>query len=121
TLPAGDKNDAPRLILQGRRYLEVGKTNEAESQWLAALKLDPANTYARQYLAAIGRTNVPTEKPEPPAAPTRIHTSEHRQKIYAKLDTIRFDSVAYDSLPLSAVIKAIDRDTIKRDPEQKGV
>ena len=125
TRPAADKNDAPLLIQQGRKYLGFGSTNEAEAKWRAALKLDPGNIYARQYLEAIGRTNWVPEKPAVPSVPITpanlVDTSEARQKIYAKLDSIRFDSVAYDGLPLSEVIKTIDRDTLNRDPEKKGI
>jgi hypothetical protein len=67
---AADENDAPTLILQGRKLQAAGKTNEAEARWRAALELDPVNTAARDYLLKLGHTNFPPPKPLlPPGTP----------------------------------------------------
>ncbi len=44
-----------------------------------------------------------------------------RQIVLDKLERIRFESVAYDGLPLSEVVRSLRDETKKRDPDKKGV
>ena len=130
-LLTADENDAPTLILQGRKLLATGQTNEAEAKWRAALELDPANPAARDYLVKLGRTNFPPPKPvlqpvAPPASalvtrPDPVRTSKARLKIYEKLDNIRVDKVKFDYQPLSQVLDVIYKDIKNRDPERTGI
>jgi hypothetical protein len=48
-------------------------------------------------------------------------TNRERSAITTKLGTIRFDSVNYENMPLSEVVKILKAETIKRDPEKKGI
>ena len=47
--------------------------------------------------------------------------SRGRDAIIDKLEHIRFESVAYDGLPLGEVIRLLRDETKKRDPDKKGV
>ncbi len=49
------------------------------------------------------------------------NTLHGRQILIYKLETIRFESVAYDGLPLSEVVRSLRDETKKRDPEKKGI
>jgi len=125
----GDEDDAPGLILQGKRLLDAGKTNEAERELRSALELDPANEVARNYLTKMGCTNLPPATAHiraPPISRAIARTrsgqiSEAKKSIILKLDTIRLDSVTYDRLPLSEVIQAINKEALTRDPDKKGI
>jgi hypothetical protein len=57
--------------------------------------------------------------PYVPNVPFR--TSKERQIILNKLENIRLDSILYDGLPLSEVVKNLIDEARKRDPEKKGV
>jgi beta-lactamase regulating signal transducer with metallopeptidase domain/type II secretory pathway component GspD/PulD (secretin) len=48
-------------------------------------------------------------------------SSDARRTIVNKLNSIRFDSVYYDGLPLSEVIRNLSDEARKRDPEKRGV
>jgi hypothetical protein len=47
--------------------------------------------------------------------------SPERREILKKLQTIRLDSVLYDGLPLSEIVRNLVEESKKRDPEKKGV
>ena len=47
--------------------------------------------------------------------------SQGRQSIIAMLDRIRFDSVSFDGLPLSQVVRFLVVESQKRDPEKRGI
>jgi beta-lactamase regulating signal transducer with metallopeptidase domain/lipopolysaccharide export system protein LptA len=54
--------------------------------------------------------------------PTRtIHTATGKRAIMNKLDAIRLNHVAFDNLPLSEVVKSLQDEARKRDPEGKGI
>ena len=70
------------------------------------------------------RTDLP--KPNPyyrtnAEIPFLTHSSKGAQKINTKLDTIVFPEITYDGLPLPEVVKLLDGDTKKYDPEKKGL
>lgn len=53
--------------------------------------------------------------------PGMTHTSKGAQRINHKLDLIVFPEITYDGLPLPEVVKFIDADAKKYDPEKKGL
>jgi len=70
------------------------------------------------------RTDLP--KPNPyyrtnSSIPGMTHVSPGTQRINHKLDLIIFPEITYDGLPLPEVIKFIDADTKKNDPEKQGL
>ncbi|MEY2409833.1 MAG: hypothetical protein QOF48_2503, partial [Verrucomicrobiota bacterium] len=91
---AADQNDVPRLIIQGKKLQEGGRTNEAEALWRAALELDPRNDIARGYLTKLGRTNLPAAKSSaqfvlpPVSEPIPRINLEARRRINSLLDSI---------------------------------
>jgi hypothetical protein len=50
-----------------------------------------------------------------------VEPSKARQKIVDKLESIQFDAVLYDNLPLGEVIHHLIDEAKKRDPEKKGL
>jgi len=70
------------------------------------------------------RTDLP--KPNPyyrtnASIPGMTHVSPGTQRINHKLDSIVFPEITYDGLPLPEVVKFIDADAKKYDPEKKGL
>lgn len=63
--------------------------------------------------------------PNPYNRADTIHTGKGRQAIYSKLNTIKFDMFppegSPDSLPLSEVVRLLNQEAPKRDPEKEGV
>ncbi len=59
--------------------------------------------------------------PNPNNGTNLIWTSKGRQNIIRKLHTIKFDTVAFDGLPLSEVIRTLNDEARKRDPEKSGI
>ena len=53
--------------------------------------------------------------------PFLTHTSDGAQRINRKLDQIVFPEITYDGLPLPEVVKLLDGETKKYDPEKKGL
>ena len=53
--------------------------------------------------------------------PYLTHSSKGAQKINYKLDAIVFPEITYDGLPLPEVVKFLDADARKHDPEKKGL
>ncbi len=47
--------------------------------------------------------------------------SKERRNIMGKLESIRMDSVSFDALPLSEVVRVLVEEIRKRDPEKRGV
>ena len=142
--------DAATLVQDGKILYEAGKLEEAEAKLNAALKLDADNTAAYYYLNLIKqarysrdeqRHNVSSNErmvavesawvkpqpntglatPNPYARTNLIYTGAGRQAIVSKLDRVRLDTVLYDGLPLSEVIRDLSEQTKLRDPEKKGI
>jgi len=130
-LPTAKQNKivAATLVQDGRGLYELGKLDEAEAKLNQALRVDPGNVGANYYLNLIRQTRYAeiTRKRKQPVLPIPhartdiIHISEGRQVILSKLDRIRFDEVHFDGLPLSEVIKALNIEARKRDPDKIGV
>jgi hypothetical protein len=145
-----DKKDAATLVQDGKILYEAGKLEEATAKFNEALKLDPDNRGANYYLALTKQamyardsrahdvvsadrmveverawekpkpdTSLPT--PNPYADTNLIYTGSGRQAIVSKLDRIRLDSVLFDGLPLSEVVRNLSEQTKLRDPEKKGI
>ncbi len=56
-----------------------------------------------------------------PARATGTAANAKREKVEAKLNEIVLQEVAFDGLPLSEVLKMLSDESIKRDPEKKGI
>jgi Flp pilus assembly secretin CpaC/tetratricopeptide (TPR) repeat protein len=147
---AKEKQDASQLVQDGRLFLEMGKYEEAEKKLREAIKLNPNSQAAYYYMNLLlearykqaelrrgsesKRAMVQVEEawdepkkrdllpqPNPYARTNLIHTSKGRQAIAIKLDKIRLDSVNFEGLPLSEVIKVLNDEARKRDPEKRGL
>jgi len=59
--------------------------------------------------------------PNPHARTNRIFTSSAREKIYKKLNDIRFDKIAFPDMRLSDVILELAEQTQRRDVDQEGI
>jgi tetratricopeptide (TPR) repeat protein len=144
------KIKAGQLIQDGKLLFENGKLDEAEEKFKEAARTDANNQAAFYYFdqikerryklnaqvreaqskqaivdveAAWLRPNAREKLPVPnPYANTNlIHTSKSRQAIVAKLNRIVLNEVVYPSLPLSEVVKLLNDEAKKRDPDKRGI
>lgn len=133
---------AGRLVRDGKLLYEMGKLDEAGARFKLALKDDPHNRAALYYLnlvsearfARVGqahdgiveRWTEPVNRnllsaPSPSARTNLVQPSQGRRRMLTKLEEIRFDSVSFDGLPLSEVVRRLSEETRKRDPEKRGI
>jgi type II secretory pathway component GspD/PulD (secretin)/tetratricopeptide (TPR) repeat protein len=146
---AHDKVKVGTLVQDGRVLFEMGKLDEAEAKLRMALKEDPLNSAATYYLnlirearfdEALNQRDITSRaglveleqawatppkrdllpQPNPYARTNLIHTSKGRQLIVDKLNRIRLDK-GWDGLPLSEVIKDLNDEAKKRDPDKRGI
>jgi hypothetical protein len=145
-----EKIEANTHVRNAVLLLEMGKIDEAEKELKEALKLDRENQPAFYYLSLVKErryneaerrreqgskdSNVRVEQdwtppsksenlpvPNPYATNKLIWTGSGRQMIVGKLNSVRLDSVFYDGLPLSEVVRNLSDETRKRDPLKKGI
>ena len=143
-----NKLAAAIAVQDGKLAFEMGHFDRAETKLQEAIKLDPDNGPAYQYLNIIReskytrahREKLLTDKDKlleveqyweqpksklpianPFAKTNRVYTGSGRQAIYHKLDTIRINEIKFDGLPLGEVVKYLDEQTRLRDPEKKGI
>ncbi|MBU6400177.1 MAG: hypothetical protein KGS61_07645 [Verrucomicrobia bacterium] len=136
------------LLTDGIVLFQLGELDQAEAKFRQALKQEPTNQLALGYLAWIQdqRTG---NKPRPtittgmraqgqlvqagsawnspinqnPYATTNlVRTGPGRERIEAKLARIRFqESARFDGVPLSAVVEYLNAESIKGDPDKRGI
>lgn len=145
-----EKLDASTHVQNGRFFLEAGKFEAAEAELKLALKINPNSEAALYYMNLVQQAkfkqtsdrrtldasrkivevqdawNDPVKRdglpiPNPMARTNLINTSSSRQAIMAKLDRIRIDTVAFDSLPLSEVVRNLSDEVKRRDPLKRGI
>ncbi len=145
-----DKTDAGTLVQDGKVLYEAGKLEDAEAKLHDALKLDGDNGAAYYYLNLIKQARyarssaehttdtqermVQVEKrwvlpvadptlpvPNPYAENKLIYTGPGRQAIMDKLNRIRFESLVFDTVPLSEVLRILSEKTRLSDPDHKGI
>src|SRR5664280_301239 len=145
-----DKIQAATYIQDGRLLFQMGKLDEADAKLKQAMRLDPANKTAEYYATlveqsrarvALGKKNIDDQKrlvqveqawedpvkrellpwPNPMVHTNLIYTGKGRQAILTKLDRIHLDTVFYDGLPLSEVIRSLSEEVKRRDPDRRGI
>ncbi|MBC8096369.1 MAG: tetratricopeptide repeat protein, partial [Akkermansiaceae bacterium] len=145
-----EKQEAQIHVQNGKFFFEVGKYDEADAELKRALKINPNSEAALYYVSLVQqarfkqvsdrrsmdagkkifevqdawndpvkRDNLPS--PNPWAKTNLINTSSSRQAIMTKLDRIRLDTVSYDSLPLSEVVRSLSEEVKRRDPTKRGI
>lgn len=145
-----EKTDAATLVQDGKLLYELGKLDEAEAKLDEALKIDPHSLSAQYYQDLVRdrksrsyarlradyskdslvkveqawepplqRDKLPV--PNPYAHDESVHTGKGRQNIISKLDRIRMDTVFYDGLPLGEVIRLLNEESKRRDPDKRGI
>ncbi len=147
---AAQKLDAKTFVQNGKLLYEMGKLDDAEAQLDQAVKLDPDNGAAFYYLNLISQARFVRENTQHnedtqerittvekqwilPANKNNltagnayatnqlIYTGPGRQTIVSKLDHIRLDSVSFDGLPLSEVLRNLSEQSRLRDPQRRGI
>ncbi len=145
-----NKVAAATLVQDGRQFFELGKLDEADAKLRLALQLDPGNQPAAYYSSAVVQARMrrastrkettgermmvqleqaweePVKRdllpyPNPMVRTNLIYTGKGRQGILSKLDRVHLDTVFYDGLPLSEVIRSLSDEVKKRDPEKRGI
>ena len=139
------------LVNDARLLMEMGKLDEAEAKLKQAVKEDPEHRAAFYYLSLITERryaqearkrevmakermveveeawNTPMTRDtlpmaNPYARTNTIHTSSARAGIARKLEVITLDQwYIPGDIPLSEVIKELDEEAKKRDPDQRGI
>jgi type II secretory pathway component GspD/PulD (secretin) len=129
---------------------ENGKYDDAEVLLKQVLQVEPGNQAAAYYssiimeaksekstlkrelqtkgriLAVENAWEMPTEReklpvPNPVATNHLVQTSPQRQIIARKLDSITLNTLFYDGLPLSEVIRNLSDECKRRDPDKRGI
>ena len=147
---SSQKTEASILVQDGKLLYEAGKLQEAEIKLNEAIKLDPDNNGAYVYIQLINQSRLsreaaqhsvdtqtrmaqvekqwvlPTSRvtlpvPNPYATNNLVYTGPGRQAILDKLNRIRLDSVNYDGVPLSEVLRQLSEKSRLSDPERKGI
>ncbi len=145
-----EKIDVGTLVQDGKLLYELGKLDEADAKLHQALKLDPINGSAQYYIDLVREARyregsntrenyskdaqikveqaweVPVKRellpqPNPYPAPNAVYTGKGRQAIMSKLDRIKMDAVLFDGLPLGEVIRILNEEAKKRDPDKRGI
>jgi general secretion pathway protein D len=124
------KARAITLMRDGKLLYERHHLDEAEAKLKQALKEDPQNAGALYYLNVVSEAKFAQANPirrellpipNPSSHTNLVRTSRGRQAMLTKLDRIRFDSVSFDGQPLSEVVRILNAETRKRDPEKRGI
>lgn len=142
--------DNSTKIQDAKLLFENGKYDEADALLNEVMKAEPGNYAAAYYSSLIKEKRhsnavlqreiqtknrilevekaweMPTSReslpvPNPYAETNLIYTSRQRQEIMVKLDRIRLDSVIYDGLPLSEVVRNLAEESKRRDPDKRGI
>ena len=80
---------------------------------------DVVMTESKQNLYGDMRQALPV--PNPYARTNLVYTGQGRQALLAKLDRIRLDRVSFYWQPLGEVVRFLNDETKKRDPEKRGI
>ncbi len=144
------KDEAAIFVQDGKMLYEAGKLQEAEVKLNEAIRLHPDNNAAYVYIQLINQSKLareaaqhsvdtqarmahvekqwvlPTTKvalpvPNPYATNNLVYTGPGRQAIVDKLNRIHFDSISYDGVPLSEVVRQLTEKSRLSDPERKGI
>jgi len=148
---AAIRRQANTFAQNGKFLFEAGRLNDAETNLIMAVRLDPLNKAGFYYLDLIRDQRHRSEnlfredkskqwmlevdrawrgdaskrellpQPNPYGRTNLVHTSNSRQALYAKLDRIHIDQFQADGLPLGEVIKSLNDEARKRDPDKRGV
>jgi Flp pilus assembly secretin CpaC/tetratricopeptide (TPR) repeat protein len=138
------------LVQDGRMLIEMGKLDEAEAKLKEAVRRNPEDRNAFYYLSLIKEAkysqearrreisakdalvqveaswNAPVIRerlpvPNPYTSTNLVHTSPGREEIYQKMDKITLNEILYDGLPLSEVVRDLNEQARKRDPDRRGI
>lgn len=146
---ANDQAKVGTLLQDAKLLYEMKKYDETEAKLKEAIAIDPQtdtayymmrlvqearfdiearkreSTYQERIVEVEGmwnknmRRDLPT--PNPVVRTNLIWTGLGRQAILAKLDTMRLPEAVFDSMPLPEVIKYLDEQAKKLDPQKKGI
>ena len=114
---------AATLTQDGKLLYEMGKLDEAEIKLRQAIKEDPDNHAAAYYLNRIAeaRPGDPSATNPAPFFRRVIPTNQGRQAIMSKLNRIRLPEVKFDRVELGAVVRRLNEEMKRLDPETAGI
>ena len=127
--PSKQDVDAGTLARDGKLLYEMDKLDEADAKLRAAVRNDPHNEAALNYLNLVSeakykraaRLRGESSLPNPLARTNLVYTGQGRQALIAKLNRIRLDSVSYDRVPLLEAVRMLAAEAKKGDPEKRGI
>ncbi|MBI5773541.1 MAG: hypothetical protein HZA89_07345 [Verrucomicrobia bacterium] len=146
---SNDQAKVGTLLQDAKLLYEMKKFDETEAKLKEAIALDPQadaayymmrlvqearfdiesrrreSTYQERIVEVEGMWNKSVRRdlpvPNPAARTNLVWTGLGRQAIIAKLDTMRLPEAVFDSMPLPEVIKYLDEQAKKLDPQKKGI
>ncbi|MEO8425554.1 MAG: M56 family metallopeptidase [Verrucomicrobiota bacterium] len=114
---ADAENTSPANKPERRMIIELDPTNQSAGDYLKKIgpsepaQLDPR--LARRYGLRADNSS---------AKARAVETKPSRRAVESKLEQITFDeSTAFNGIPLSEVVKDLDYEARKRDPEKRGI
>ena len=147
---SAQKTQAATFVQDGKLLYEMGKLDEADAKLAEAVKIDPDNKGVYYYQNLVKQARYTRESsqhlvdeqermndvekrwvlpkstaqmpvPNPYATNSLVYTGPGRQSIVSKLDRVRLESVSFDGVPLSEVVRQLTEQSKLRDPERKGI
>jgi type II secretory pathway component GspD/PulD (secretin) len=141
---------ASTLVQDAKIFFEAGQLDKAQEKLRDAIKMDPNNRAAFYYLDKIMEQRFANEStlreslskkmilnvteawnqpikreslpiPNPYGRSNVVYTGKGRQVIYDKLSRIKINDIQWDGIPLSEVVKALNEESRKRDPDRIGI
>ncbi|MGA2853602.1 MAG: M56 family metallopeptidase [Verrucomicrobiota bacterium] len=124
--------ESAKLVQDGKLLYEMGKFEESETKFKAALALNLDNQGAKYYLSLVEHARLAQKSDGPIVVYTAwnvnrtnsgdIHTSPAREAIYRKLNNLRLESISWsNSLPLGEAIRYLAEQSRLLDPDKKGI
>ncbi|HEY1173412.1 MAG TPA: hypothetical protein VGH19_18730 [Verrucomicrobiae bacterium] len=146
-----EKEEVSIMVQDAKLLYELRRLEEAEAKLREAIKRDPANHAAFYYLNLIQEARysdmarkrdyeqrvrivdveraweIPTSRDALPVPNPYVRTNvaqtgtKNRQRVLAKLDQMVIKEVFFDGLPLSEVVRFLQEESVKQDPEKLGI
>ena len=103
------------LLQQAKKFYDLGKLDEAETQFIRVLQQDPRSQAAYYYLDLIKEAK--SAQPRPGIR----NVTSRRQRILARLDTLQVQKVDFENTTLANVLNWLTTESRRLDPAGGGI